>query len=88
MSLPKLTIRRRSELGAAFGILLFLACQTDAEELFVSNERDNTVTVLDGESLKILRTIPVGERPRGIVITPDHHEVLVCATVTQTTSPS
>jgi YVTN family beta-propeller protein len=39
--------------------------------LFVSNEKDNTVTVLDSETLKIIKTIPVGQRPRGIVISPD-----------------
>jgi YVTN family beta-propeller protein len=41
----------------------------------VRNERDNTVTVLDGESFKLIKTIPVGERPRGIAITPDYREV-------------
>ena len=49
-----------------------------AGQIFVSNERDNTVTVLDAASLSIIKTIPVGVRPRGIVITPDHREVLVC----------
>ena len=54
-------------------------CQVNADELFVGNERDNTVTVLDGERRNIIKTIFVDERPRGIVITPDHHrEVLVC----------
>ena len=37
--------------------------------IFVSNEKDNTVTVLDSETLKTIKTIPTGKRPRGIV----HH---------------
>jgi len=50
-----------------------------AARIFVSNERDDTVTVLDSGTLKIVKAIPVGKRPRGIVITPDFKEVLVCA---------
>ena len=49
-----------------------------ASEIFVSNERDNTVTVLDSSTLKVIKTIAVGTRPRGIVITPDFGQVLVC----------
>jgi YVTN family beta-propeller protein len=60
-------------------MLLSAILQSPAASLFVSNERDNTVTVLDSVTLKAIKTIPVGRRPRGIVVTPDHKEVLVCA---------
>ena len=50
-----------------------------AATIFVSNEKDNTVTVIDSESLAIVKTIPVGARPRGMVLTPDFKELLVCA---------
>lgn len=36
-----------------------------------SNERSDTVTLLDGNDQKILATIPVGKRPRGIHPSPD-----------------
>ena len=49
-----------------------------AGKIFVSNERDNTVTVLDSETLKTIKVIPTGRRPRGSVITPDFKEVVVC----------
>lgn len=52
---------------------------TCADTLFVSDERDNTVTVIDSATLKVIKKIPVGRRPRGIVIAPDFKEVLVCA---------
>ena len=32
--------------------------------IFVSNEMDNTVSVIDGDSYEVLKTISVGERPR------------------------
>ena len=61
-------------------ILLALGPSTgQAASIFVSNERDNTVTVLDLDTLEVQDTIKTGERPRGIVTTPDHREVLVCA---------
>ena len=60
--------------------LTLLACSpARADTIFVSNEKDNTVTVLDSQSMKVIKTIPVGKRPRGITITPDFKEVLVCA---------
>ena len=49
-----------------------------ADTIFITNEKDNTVTVLDSETLKTIKTIPTGKRPRGIAITPDFKEVLVC----------
>ncbi len=36
------------------------------------------MTVLDSVSLAVVKTIPVGVRPRGIVLTLDHRDVLVC----------
>ena len=62
-------------------VIAFLLCSpgvSHASELFVSNEVDNTVTVLDGDSYRIIATIPTDQRPRGIVETLDHKAVLVC----------
>src|SRR6185312_10110563 len=33
--------------------------------------------VLDGETLKIVKTIPTARRPRGIIASPDHKEIYV-----------
>jgi YVTN family beta-propeller protein len=69
----------RTTPAVALALPLLLAAATSANALtvFVSNEKENTVTVLD-ESLKIIKTIKTGLRPRGIRITPDFKEVLVC----------
>ena len=40
-----------------------------AGEIWVTNEKDNTISVIDVDTLEVTRTIPVGERPRGEVIT-------------------
>jgi YVTN family beta-propeller protein len=65
--------------------MLTAANQSVAGMLFISNERDNTVTVIDAATLKVTKTIPVGRRPRGLVISPDFREVLVCALFVQET---
>src|SRR6202022_4436862 len=44
---------------------------------YVSNEKSNTVTVIDTEKFEPLRTIKVGQRPRGIELTKDGRFVLV-----------
>jgi len=49
-----------------------------AYEVYVSNERDNTISVIDGESLEVVRTLEVGERPRGIVLSGDGTRLYVC----------
>ncbi|MFO1046970.1 MAG: hypothetical protein U1E52_03610 [Geminicoccaceae bacterium] len=45
----------------------------------MSNERDNTVSVLDVGTMALIDTIPVGKRPRGIVFSPDYRTLYVCA---------
>src|SRR5262249_18049439 len=59
-------------------LMLSAAPSAFADKIFVSNEKDNTVTVIDSETLKVVKTIPTGKRPRGIVITPDFKELIVC----------
>ncbi|MGO9486186.1 MAG: beta-propeller fold lactonase family protein [Rhodomicrobium sp.] len=57
-------------LAAVLTLSLFIApVQLSAAERFrvyVSNEQDGTVSVIDGETLTTVGTIPVGKRPRGI----------------------
>jgi PQQ-dependent catabolism-associated beta-propeller protein len=50
-----------------------------ANKVFVSNERGNTVTVIDCETWEVLEEFDAGNRPRGITIAPDGSELYVCA---------
>lgn len=63
-----------SLLGAALVLLPTLA---QAERIFVSNEKDNTVSVIDGESLEVVETIKVGRRPRAMAFSSDGSELFV-----------
>ena len=66
-------------LAATFAVTLLFAASAQAETIFVSNEKDNTVTVLDGDTLEIIKTIKTERRPRGIVLGPDNKELFVAA---------
>src|SRR5215813_4584484 len=45
--------------------------------VFVTNEKSNDVTVIQAQNQKVLATIPVGERPRGIAVSRDGRRVFV-----------
>ncbi|WP_150524104.1 PQQ-dependent catabolism-associated beta-propeller protein [Roseibium sediminis] len=50
-----------------------------ANKAFVSNERGNTVTVVDTETWEALAEFEAGNRPRGIGVSPDGKHLYVCA---------
>ena len=52
-------------------IAVLAASPAYANKVFVSNERGNTVTVLDSETWEVLEEFAAGNRPRGITIAPD-----------------
>lgn len=56
-------------------------------EICVSNERSGDITVLDGATWKVVATIPVGKRPRGIIASPDGKTVYVALSGTPISGP-
>ena len=52
---------------------------------YVTNERDNTLSAIDFDQMKTVQTVPVGQRPRGITMTSDGGEILICASDDETT---
>ena len=57
--------------------LALAASSAIAETVYVSNEQDNTVSVIDGRTLAVSATIPVGRRPRGIGLSLDKSKLYV-----------
>lgn len=55
-----------------------------ADEIWVTNEKDDTVSVIDIETMEVVRTIDVGERPRGITFSKDFSVLYVCASDSDT----
>jgi PQQ-dependent catabolism-associated beta-propeller protein len=68
----------RASAGVAFVLVGLLG--TPAAHAFIaytSNERDNTMSVVDIDQGKVIRTVETGQRPRGILVTPDGKNILV-----------
>lgn len=63
------------------GILLLAgaAAPSRGDTVYVSNEQDNTISVIDGTALKVVATLPVGRRPRGIALSVDGKRLYVAA---------
>ena len=55
--------------------------------LYVSNEKSNDVTVIDGVTGQVLATVAAGKRPRGIHVTPDGSTVYVALSGSPITGP-
>ena len=60
---------------------------TGGFQIYVSNERSNDVTVIDGATFKPLATFPIGKRPRGIHASPDGKLVYVAVSGTPVEPP-
>ncbi|MFO7758251.1 MAG: PQQ-dependent catabolism-associated beta-propeller protein [Roseovarius sp.] len=50
-----------------------------AGKAFISNERGNTITVVDTDTWEVLTEFAGGNRPRGITVSPDGRKLYVCA---------
>ncbi|MBO9434867.1 MULTISPECIES: YVTN family beta-propeller repeat protein [unclassified Ruegeria] len=56
-----------------------LCAPATADEIWISNEKDDTLSVIDIETLEVIRTIETGERPRGITFSKDYSVLYICA---------
>ena len=74
-----LSAKRAAMVIAAVAGLIVVADPAAAYTVYVSNEKGNSITVLDSATLEVLQTIPVGQRPRGIKLTKDGKQLLICA---------
>ena len=64
----------------ALALAMILTATTAlADRIFVSNERGNTVTVIDAATWEVITEFPAGLRPRGITVSPDGKKLYVCA---------
>src|SRR5262245_16086228 len=56
-------------------------------QICVSNEKSGDITVIDGLSREVVATIPVGKRPRGILVSPDAKTLYVALSGTPISGP-
>ncbi len=74
--------------GAIFLWTASARSQTGGDyQIFVSNEKAGTITVINGEDFTVTATFPVGKRPRGIHASPDGKTVYVALSGTPIEPP-
>ena len=54
-----------------------LSLTVQAETVFVTLEKDNALAVVDPIEGKLLKTVDIGQRPRGIILSPDNKYLIV-----------
>ncbi len=60
-------------------LALSLSGPSLAGKAFVSNERGNTVSVINTDTWEVEIEFPAGNRPRGITVSPDGTKLYICA---------
>jgi YVTN family beta-propeller protein len=60
----------------AIGLLL-ISFQVFSETVYVTLEKDNAIAVVDPIAGKLLKTISIGQRPRGIVLSKNQQQLYV-----------
>ncbi|ABV94398.1 conserved hypothetical protein [Dinoroseobacter shibae DFL 12 = DSM 16493] len=70
--------------AATTALLLGTTAALASGEIWVTNEKDDTISVIDIATLEVVRTIETGERPRGITFSKDYSRVYICASDSDT----
>ncbi|MDA8048728.1 MAG: PQQ-dependent catabolism-associated beta-propeller protein [Rhodospirillales bacterium] len=73
-----MTTRRSVLLGLPLALAAMPAEAAIAGMAYTSNEKDNTLSVIDLARMKTVKTVPTGQRPRGMALTSDGGRLLVC----------
>ena len=66
-------------LATATTVLVALGAGAEARTIYVSNEQGNSISIVDGDKLELIKQVEVGERPRGIVLSPDGKFLYIAA---------
>ena len=56
---------------------IYLAVDGTTNRIYVSNQADGTVSVIDGESNTVVAAVKVGKYPNGIAVNPKTHKIYV-----------
>ncbi len=59
-------------------VSMLAATSASAYTAYVTNEKDNTLSVIDTEKMEVTKTIKIGQRPRGIILSKDGKWIIIC----------
>ena len=65
--------------GLALALWSAAVLPAGAYQVYVTNEKSNNVSVIDSEKLAVVKTVKVGRRPRGVLVSPDGKNLYICA---------
>ena len=65
--------------SVALGLWLASSVPALAFTAYVTNEKGNSVSVIDSATMAVTATWKVGRRPRGVTLSKDGKELFVCA---------
>ena len=81
-----ISLRERSKVNRlvcsvfALNALAFvMASPVGAFTAYVSNEKGNSISIIDTGKMEVTKTVPVGHRPRGIALSQNGGELFICA---------
>ena len=60
-----------------YAALMLISYSLHAETVFVTLEKDNALAVIDPVTGKLIKTVPLGQRPRGIVLSKDQKQLYI-----------
>jgi YVTN family beta-propeller protein len=64
---------------ALHALAFAITSQAIAFTAYVSNEKGNSISIIETDKLAVTKTVPVGHRPRGIALNKDGSELYICA---------
>jgi YVTN family beta-propeller protein len=84
--MPQLTFTHRLALLLALLVLFPVGAWARAPQAYITNLNDSTVSVIDTASNTVTATVPVGNAPNGVAVTPDGAHVYVANVFDNTVS--
>ena len=75
------SMKRLARCTGALALLAGLSAfsgHVPAATAYITNEKGNSISVIDLDKLEVTRTVKVGQRPRGIALTKDETLMFVC----------
>ncbi len=75
------SLKRLARRAGALAILASLGALSgpvQAATAYITNEKGNSISVIDIDKLEVTRTVKTGQRPRGIALTKDDKLMFVC----------
>lgn len=59
--------------------LFLISSQVNSETIYITLEKDNALAIVDPIAGKLLKTVAIGQRPRGIVLSKNQQQLYIAS---------